>query len=172
MKHLIIVLLISISAFAQEVKTISWDESSVNGKLPLTILKREFEAEHKKADSIVTPDYMQECGSYEEDTYQYYYYKGLKYELDNGVLNFRKLVFRPKSGFFFKHKDFRFDEKTTLKDFEKQYPKGETYDADLGKLKKLKVIVLPTTDPDNEEWRFYFNKGLLVAVECHLPCYG
>lgn len=172
MKYIFLFLFMSITSFAQEVKAISWEESNINGKFPLTILKREFEAVHKKADSIITPDYMLECGSYDEDTYQYYHYKGLKYELDNGVLNFRQLVFQPKAGFFFKHKEFRFDEKTTLKDFEKQYPGGETYDADLGKFKKLKVIVLPTTDPDNEEWRFYFNKGLLVAIECALPCYG
>ena len=172
MKKYLLLLFITFSTFAQNVKTIQWEESSVNGKLPLTILKREFEAVHKKADSIVTPDYMKECGSYDDDTYQYYYYKGLKYELDNGVLNFRQLIFLPKTGFFFKSKDLRFDEKTTLKDFEKQYPGAETYDADLGKFKKLKVIALPTTDPDNEQWHFYFNKGMLIAVECHLPCYG
>jgi hypothetical protein len=172
MKYIVHFLFISVVSYAQDIKTITWEESSINGKLPLTLLRREFEAIYKKADSIVTPDYLTECGSYEDDTYQYFFYKGLKYELDNGVLNFRQLIFYPKSGLFFKYKDFRFDEKTTLKDFEKQYPKGETYDADLGKFKKLKVIVLPVIEDNNEEWRFYFNKGLLVAVECHLPCYG
>ena len=172
MRRILFFIFIVFSSSAQEVRTIAWDESSVNGKFPLTVLKREFETVHKKADSIVTPDYMLECGSYEDDTYQYYYYQGLKYELDNGVLNFRYLVLQPKSGFFFKHRDFRFDEKTTLKDFEKHYPGGETYDGDFGKMKKLKVIVLPTTDPNNEQWHFYFSKGTLVAIECRISCYG
>ncbi len=43
-----LLILITFSVNAQESETISWDEVRINGKLELTISKRDFETIYKK----------------------------------------------------------------------------------------------------------------------------
>lgn len=167
-------LLISLNCFSQETETLSWDAADINGKLELTIARRDFEKIYKKPDSIVTPDYMKECGAYDGDTYQYYYSKGLRYELDNGIMNFRHIVFLPKSGNSFTHKEAIFNEATTLKDFTKFFPDAEKWeDSYFEKEKGLTARQVPSPASDDESlWIFYFKKDRLYAIRWFFPCYG
>jgi len=129
---------------------------------------------YKKADSIVTPDYMKECGAYEEETFQYYYHKGLKYEMDNGVLNFRYVIFKPASPLYFTYKDMRFDGKTKAKDFDKIFPEAENWESnEFENMTRLKAKKVDSNIPDDDSsWIFYFKNGLLVAIQWFYPCYG
>jgi len=160
--------LITFSANAQQNETIDWNEARVNGKLELTISKRDFEAIYKKADSIITPKYEDICGTDEDSHFQYYFYKGLQYELDNGIMNFRQLKLIKKSTLFFTYKGQKLDAATKLDDFAKLFPDG-VKNAD--KTSKEVYIRLDSADiMDDSDWRFTFKNGYLTMIECFFPC--
>lgn len=159
--------LITFSANAQ-IEALNWDEARINGKLDLTISKRDFEAVYKKADKIVTPDYADICGTDEDSNFQYYYYKGLQYELDNGIMNFRKITFDKKSAFFFSYKDKKFDANTKLDDFKALFPEAvKSVDKNAP---EAGFLLSSGSELDDNLWRFTFNKGVLVSIESFFPC--
>lgn len=160
--------LITFSANAQQSEAIDWNEARVNGKLELTISKRDFEAIYKKADSIITPKYEDICGTDEDSRFQYYFYKGLQYELDNGIMNFRQLKLIKKSTLFFTYKGQKLDASTKIEDVAKLFPDG-VKNAD--KTSKEVYIRLDSADVmDDSDWRFTFKNGYLTMIECFFPC--
>jgi len=159
--------LITFSANAQ-IETLNWDEARINGKLELTISKRDFEAVYKKADKIVTPDYADICGSDEDSNFQYYFYKELQYEIDNGIMNFRKITFDKKSSFFFSYKGKKFNANTKLDDLKTLFPEAvKSVDKDAP---EAGFLLGSGSDLDDNLWRFTFKKGVLVAIESFFPC--
>ena len=160
--------LIGFSANAQQKEVINWDEARINGKLELTISKRDFEAVYKKADKIVTPDYTEICGTDADSNFQYYYYKDLQYELDNGIMNFMQINFMKKSTFFFTYKDKRFDGNTRLEDLKTLFP-----EAVMSAVKDndgTGFLLGTGSDIDDNLWRFTFKNGLLVSIEYFAQC--
>jgi len=158
--------LITFSANAQQSNTLNWDDARINGKMELTILKREFETVYKKADKIVTPDYTEICGSDEDSNFQYYHYKNLQYELDNGVMNFMKITFSDKSAFFFTYKDKKFDSTTTLNDLRILFP-----EAGIEKDSHDESFLLDSGSPlDDNLWRFTLKSGKLISIEYFSQC--
>lgn len=160
--------LISLSANAQQKEAINWDEARINGKMELTISKREFEAVYKKADKIVTPDYNEICGSDEDSNFQYCHYKNLQYELDNGIMNFMKITFSKKDSFFFTYKDKRFDSTTTLNDLKTLFPEA-VMSAEKDK-DETSILLGSATNMDDNLWRFTLKNGLLVSIEYFSQC--
>lgn len=160
--------LITFSANAQQKEALNWDEARINGKLELTISKRDFEAVYKKADKIVTPDYAEICGADQDSNFQYYYYKELQYELDNGIMNFMQLTFSKKSTFFFTYKDKKLDGSTKLDDMKSLFPEAvksaEKNDKETG------FVVMSASDVDDNLWRFTFKNGLLASIEYFVQC--
>ena len=163
-----ILILITFSVNAQQSETINWDEVRINGKLELTISKRDFETIYKKADSIVTPDYTEICGADDDSNFQYYYYKGLQYELDNGIMNFRKITFSKKYSFFILYKDKKIDLTTKIDDLNTLFPEAiKNAENNNG----ITSITLKSTDAmDDSEWHFTFKNGYLQSIECFFPC--
>lgn len=170
MKFLYLLLLLPTVLFSQNDDAISWDDATINDKLTLTISKRDFEKVYKKADSIVTPDYNNICGTDESSNFQYYHYKGLQYELDNGIMNFRRITFNKKSGMYFTYKGKRFDASTKLNDLKEVFP-NTVKDIESEKKEQYKYILIePADKADDSEWRFTFKNGYLESVECFFPC--
>lgn len=169
MKYLYFLLtLITFSANAQQNEAVDWNEALINGKLELTISKRDFEATYKKADSIITPKYEDICGTDEDSNFQYYYYKGLKYELDNGIMNFRQVIFSKKSPFSFTYKGQKLDGTTKLDDVAKLFPDAI---KNVDRTQKETSIRLGSADVmDDSDWRFTFKNGYLIMIECFFPC--
>lgn len=170
MKYIYLLLfLASFTANAQDNETISWDAADINGKLKLTTTKREFDAIYKKADSIVSPNPKETCGTEEELAAKHLHYKGVKFEMDNGVLNFRKIDFTKKKGMVFNYKSTKFTESFTLQNFAKAFP---VLSSQLETSKDgNQLIVLKPEDADgNFEWRFYFKKNKLAVIECYFRC--
>ncbi|ALM48293.1 hypothetical protein AMR72_04895 [Flavobacterium psychrophilum] len=163
-----LIALITFSANAQQNEAIDWNEARINGKLELTISKRDFEAIYKKADSIVTPNYEDICGSDEDSRFQYYHYKGLQYELDNGIMNFRQITFGKKNPMFFTYKGQRLDGSTKMDDFAKLFPESaKTGEKDQ---KEIYIVLASSDIMDDSSWRFTFRNGVLAAIECFFPC--
>ncbi|RWW92070.1 hypothetical protein [Flavobacterium cerinum] len=170
MKFLYLLLLVPAALFAQTSESITWDDATINDKLSLTINKRDFEKVYKKADSIVTPDYENICGTDESSNFQYYYYKNLQYELDNGIMNFRQITFSKKTGLYFTYKGQRFDASTRLSDLKALFP-NTVKETESGKNEPYKYILLGSSDQlDDSEWRFTFKNGYLKSIECFFPC--
>lgn len=163
-----ILLFITFSVNAQQIETIDWDEVHINGILELTISKRDFESIYKKADSIITPDYTEICGADEDSNFQYYYYKGLQYELDNGIMNFRKITFSKKYSFFILYKDKKIDLTTKIGDLNTLFPEAiKNAENNNG----IIYITLKSADViDDSEWRFTFQNGHLQYIECFFSC--
>lgn len=170
MKFLYLLLLVPVTLFAQTSEFITWDDATINDKLPLTINKRDFEKVYKKADSIATPDYENICGTDESSNFQYYYYKNLQYELDNGIMNFRQITFSKKAGLYFTYKGQRFDASTRLSNLKTLFP-NTVKETEGGKNESYKYILLDSSDQlDDSEWRFTFKNGYLESIECFFPC--
>lgn len=156
---------------AQQTEAISWDDARINDKLELTTSKRDFEKFYK-ADNITTPEIDPFCELPNDDRTQYLYYKGLCFEIDNGVMNFRHILFEKKDKLFFTHKGIRFDNTTKLSDFIKLFPNAAMNIEDYENMDGVgKLIVLPSSNPvDENEWRFYFKGDKLISIECHFSC--
>lgn len=172
MKFLYLLLLVPAALFSQTSETISWDDATINDKLTLTISKRDFEKVYKKADSIVTPDYENICGTDESSNFTYYHYKGLQYELDNGIMNFRQITFDKKTGLYFTYKGQRFDSTTRLSDLKSLFPNTvKEKEMEQGKSETYKYLLFDSFDKlDDNEWRFIFKNGYLKTIECYFPC--
>ena len=160
--------LITFSVNAQQKEELNWDEARINGKLELTISKRDFEHIYKKADKIVTPDYTDICGADQDSNFQYYYYKDLKYELDNGIMNFIKITFSKKSTFFFTYKGKKLDGTTKLEDLNSLFPEA-VISVDKN-AKENGFLVASGIALDDNLWSFTFKNGLLVSIEYFVQC--
>lgn len=170
MKHIqFLLLFFSVSLFAQETETFSWDAATINDKLHLTIRKNEFDAIYKKADSIAAPQPRETCGTEEELAAKFLHYKGVTFELDNGILNFRKIDFSKKKAMSLLYKGTKFNENFTLEAYRKLFPQSA---ANLEETEGgLQLAILKPDENTNDfEWRFYFGKGKLVKAECWFPC--
>ncbi|OYQ45378.1 hypothetical protein CHU92_02015 [Flavobacterium cyanobacteriorum] len=166
--HYYLVLLFTLLMQAQEKETFSWDAATVNGKLNLTLPKREFDAVYKKADSIVAPRPAETCGTEEELQAKFLHYKGVKFELDNGMLNFRSIDFRKKKGMYMLYKGTKFNENYTLDAFTSQFPIAAA--ALVNKSDTHVATLKPDEAESSFEWKFYFSKGKLQIIECRFPC--
>ena len=164
-------LLLALPALAQT-ETISWDDATISNKLTLTVAKREFDKIYKKADSIVKPDYTKVCGADADSSFEYVYYKGLMFEMDNGIMNFRQINLSPvpKAPLFFVHKGITFNGNTKLADVQKLFPNAGAAVHD-SEDKVYKIIKLdPAEAGDDSEWLFYFKNGKLAIIECKFSC--
>lgn len=169
---LALTLLFTFSAHAQD-EAFSWETAKVSNKLPLTVAYGEFQKIYKKADSIVAPKPGQTCGTADEATVKMVYYKGARYEMDNGVMNFRELDFAPRKNMYFQQKDDWFDHTTTLKSFSKTYPDAALimvteYDEN-DEATEIISLMPPEAEADCE-WKFYFRGGKLKRIECEFSC--
>lgn len=170
MKYIYLLLfLATFAANAQDNETISWDAADINGKLKLTTTKREFDAIYKKADSIVSPNPKETCGTEEELAAKFLHYKGVKFEMDNGVLNFRKIDFTKKKGMVFNYKGTKFTENFTMQNFAKAFPVLASQ-LEFSKGGNQMVMIKPEDADGGFEWRFYFSKGKLTVIECYFRC--
>ncbi|MEL1244088.1 hypothetical protein AAEO56_07450 [Flavobacterium sp. DGU11] len=174
MKYLLyIILFLSLPIFSQDIEGISWDEAKISDKMTLTLSKAEFDKRFKKADSITDPTDKEICGREEEATVKMVHYKGAKFELDNGIMNFRSIDFTKNRNTWFSIKDNWFDRTTTLKSFTKDFPASASFvedvtDAD-GDILEM-VAILPKGTTEDYEWRFYFRDEKLIFLECWFPC--
>jgi hypothetical protein len=167
----LLLLLVSFTSFSQSVETLSWDAASLNDKVKLTLRKTEFEAIYKKADSIVTPKPGETCGTEEELDAKFYFYKGVKFELDNGILNFRRIDFTARKGMYLSYKGTKFNENYTLATLRGQFPGAWSVTPEQQPGETLQMVKLkPELATEDFEWHFYFNKGKLQAIECWFPC--
>ncbi len=171
----IIVCFLTTCGYSQDEELFSWETAKVNNKLPLTLTYKEFEGVYKKkADSITAPLPEQICGTEAEKSAKMVYYRGARYEMDNGVMNFRELDFSPRKNMFFQQKDDWFDHTTTLKGFGKTYPIAvsaaeEEQDEDDTEPWRV-VTLLPQEKELGCLWLFYFKKGKLKKIKCEFSC--
>lgn len=167
---LYILLLLPFFISAQDIETLSWKEATVSNKIPLTIPKADFDKKYK-TDSISIPEPTETCGR--DGTSQIVNYKGVKYELSNGLLNFRKIDFRKRRNMWLAFEDDWFDHTTTLKSFQKTYPEAaamaDEYQDEDGNLYEL-ISIMPGKDKNDFEWHFFFAEGKLQFIECFLYC--
>ncbi len=171
--YTLLLLLLSLSLYSQDIETLSWDEAKISDRIAMTISKAEFDKRFKKADSITVPTPDEICGREDEANVQMVHYKGAKYELDNGIMNFRSVDFTKNRNTYFSIKDDWFDRTTTLKSFSKTYPGASAFIEDVEGEEEGELLEMITLLPDSAEeyeWRFYFKDEKLKSVECRFSC--
>lgn len=162
---------ITFSANAQQSETINWDDARINDKLELTILKRDFEKAVKGSGTLVKPEAQELCGNDEDLDIMFYNYKGVTYEMDNGVLNFRRILFDKKTGIYFTYKNIRFDWTTTVQDLFKVIDKQATSASEREFRNEGTCIVITLNNKSDEgEWQFHFKNGKLASIHCVFSC--
>lgn len=163
--------LIAFSANAQQLQTLNWDDAKINGKLELTILKRDFEKAVKGIGTIITPYPDEVCNNDPELDIKLYYFRTTKYELDNGVLNFRRLFLDKKAGYYFTYKDVRLDWNTTTEDLFRFIDVNATTSSE-NQLKFEGTVLIISLDnkTDEGEWQFHFKNGKLNSIHCVFDC--
>jgi hypothetical protein len=162
--------LIAFSANAQQIQTLNWDDARINGNLELTILKRDFEKAVKGIGTIAKPAAEDVCANNEELDIQFYSYKGLTYEIDNGVLNFRRVLFDKKSGIYFLYKDIKFDGTSTPATLFSLINKEATTSTEKDTPKGKYIIISLDEKSDEGQWQFHFKDGKLVSIHCIFNC--
>lgn len=173
MKLRLLFLLLPLFGFAQNNELFSWDTALVSNKIPMTISLTDFQKAYKRADSITAPKPGQTCGTADEENVKMVYYKGARYELDNGIMNFRELDLSPKKNMYFQQKDDWFDQTTTLKSFSKTYPDAALIlvtEYDENDVATEIVSLMPAETDADCEWKFYFRGGKLKRIECEFSC--
>lgn len=167
---LYILIFFPLSLLAQDIESLSWKEATVSNRIPLTIPKAEFDRKYK-TDSISVPEPEETCGR--DADAKIINHKGVKYELNDGVLSFRKIDFRKRRNMWLAFENDWFDHTTTLKSFQKTYPNAaamaDEYEDEDGNVYEL-ISLLPTKDKNDFEWHFYFANGKLQFIECFLYC--
>lgn len=152
---------------------INWDEATINNKLTLTISKRDLEAIYKKDYAITDPvPEFDTCGTEDEANVKMLYYKGVVFELDNNMLNFRRILFDKKNaGVFFTYKKSRFDETMTLDTFRKLFGNAEKIvDTFMHNLGKQITMSVPDSQNADDSWEFRFLNDKLKSVHYKFSC--
>jgi hypothetical protein len=172
LKLLSVLFLFAVTCHAQD-ETFSWETAKVSNKLPLTVAYGEFQKIYKKADSIAAPLPGQTCGTADEEKVQMVYYKGARYEMDNGVMNFRELDLTLRKNMYMQQKDDWFDHTTTLKSFSKTYPDAALImvtEYDDNEDATQVISLLPPEAEADCEWKFYFKNNKLQRIVCEFSC--
>ena len=166
-------ILFSLPVLAQGQEGMSWEESSINDKIKLTISLSEFEDRYKKADSIADALTHEFCNPKDAVDVKMLYYKGIKFELKNGMLNFRSIDFSKRRAMYFAIDGDWFDHTTSLKSLSRSFPEAtqyvEDYENEDGEEFK-RVIVFPKDLSKNYDWNFDFKNGKLHSIEFHQGC--
>lgn len=163
--------LMTLSANAQQSSTLNWDDARINGKMELTILKRDFEKAVKGIGTIITPNPEEICDNNEELDIKFYYFKGITYELDNGVLNFRHLLLDKKNGFYFTYKNVRLDWNTTTEDLFRIIDVNHTTSSENERKNEGTYLIISLDNKTDEgEWQFHFKEGKLTSIHCVFDC--
>lgn len=166
-------LLFAMPLLAQDNEGISWNESSINDKIKLTISHEEFIQRYKKADSIVDAVASDLCPGKDAAAIKMLYYRGVKFELENGMLNFRSIDFSKRKAMYFAIDGDWFDHTVSLKMIAKSFPEAsqfiEDHETDEGEQFK-RLIVFPRDLSQSYEWIFDFKNGRLRSIEYHDGC--
>lgn len=166
-------ILLSLPVLAQKQEGISWEESSINDKIKLTISLSEFEDRYKKADSIVDASPDELCDPKEVANIKMLYYKGIKFELKNGMLNFRSIDFSKRKAMYFAIDGDWFDHTTSLKSLSRSFPEATQYVEDYENedgIEFKRVIVFPKDLSKDYDWNFDFKNGKLQSIEYRQGC--
>lgn len=153
---------------AQDNEGINWEEAGINEKIKLKISLADFEEYYKKADSTATV-YRYSCEEKKEQETQFFYYKGVAFELIDNNLYFRNIDFTVRKAMYFDIKDDWFDHTTKLKSFYRSFPEQsqfieDVYDENTRK-EYQRIIIFPRNLSEDYEWNFNFKDGKLVSIE-------
>ena len=166
-------LLCGLSAYCQDIETLSWKTTTMNDRIALTVPLKEFQKMGREADSITDATSDDLCGLKNMQDAKLYYFKGVKYILHNDTLTFRSVDFSPRRRMYLATEKDWFDHTTTFKNFAKTYPGSAAYpdyleDEEGGDFDMY--TMLPEEAIDKSEWRFYFREGKLHHIEYWSPC--
>lgn len=160
------IVLFTLPIYSQKNEGINWSEASISEKIKLSISIAEFEDRYKKADSIIDV-IIDTCPDLKTVAGQYYYYKGVCFEKDNDMLNFRSVDFSVRKRMYFAIDDDWFDHTTTLKSFERSFPEQSQYVEDYYDEydnEFQRVVIFPRDLSEQYEWNFYFKDNKLHSI--------
>lgn len=166
-------ILFSLPGIAQDNEGISWGEVRINDKIQLKISQSEFERRYKKADSIVDAVSSDVCPGKDVANIKMYYYRGIKFELENGMLTFRSIDFTKRKAMYFAIDGDWFDHTTSLRSMSKSFPEASKYVEDMEDEEGeefQRIVIFPRNMADDYDWNFDFKNGKLQSIEYTGSC--
>ena len=167
-----LLMLICFTASAQN-EYMSWDDLSINQKIPLTISKKDFDKKYQGKYEILPAEPGETCKS-NKNGVEIIDYKGAHFEVVGDSLQFRNIDFSLRRNMYIQFgKDDWFDHTTTIKYFKKAYPitggMSEEYIDENGETAEMLTFFAEDKDAPYE-WRLYFTNGKLESMECFMYC--
>lgn len=166
--YFFLLFIFTLPVFAQGTEGIAWEEVYINDKIKLTVSQSDFEKRYKKADSISDAFDEDICPGKVLEDIKMYYYRGIKYELENGTLNFRSIDFTKRKAMYFAIEGDWFDHTTSLKSFHRSFPEESKYVEDLedeNGEEFQRIVIFPKNMAAAYEWNFDFKNGKLRSIE-------
>ncbi|KAF2516883.1 hypothetical protein E0W68_11755 [Flavobacterium salilacus subsp. salilacus] len=173
MRLYILLLMFTCLGVSAQNEYMSWEDLSINKKIPLTISKKDFDKKYEGKYEVI-PTEPQETCSADKSNVVIIDYKGVHFEVVGDTLQFRSIDFSQRRNMYIQFRDDDwFDHTTTLKYFKKAYPiigdMSEEYIDENGEVAEI-LTFFPEDKNAPYEWRLYFTNGKLEFMECFLYC--
>jgi len=152
---------------------ISYSTVMINGKLPLDSRYAEFLKVVGKPDSLVDSNLEMDCPFFEENHYQYVHFQGNLFYLVNDTAVFREIDFRRRPDLALKTPAITLNNKTTLEEVQKLYPKSVSKIRTIESSAYLDLQLVDVGASKAYEdawWILFFKDKKLVMVEMYMPC--
>jgi hypothetical protein len=150
---------------------IDWDSIRINGKLPVVSSPKLLYATLGKPDSLVIPDTVNNCISYDKP-FKYAYFNGSSFEVYSDVVEMSTLNFR-QPGITLTAGKLTLSNNTTLAYIQKFFPKAVKAQSSviLDTFEKVISISVDTgKTPSDGAWILMFKNGKLVQMDYWMPC--
>lgn len=153
---------------------LDWTAARINGQLPLQSTPQAVWQLLGRPDSLVTPDWGQECVSFFSRTFRRGYVRGTVVEVygDTAVVTSLDLQHQPHLTLHAGR--LRLSYATTLTELAKFFPQSVRRQGpiDAYELGQVTEVSLPVSRAlvDEDRWRLLFKNGRLVRIDYWMPC--
>ena len=148
------------------IDSMDFDSFRINGDLPLTGRKSDFEkglGMPLKVEKVITEE---QCVTFWNETDSFVYFEGIKCESKKDSLVVMLVNFQERKMCFLTYKTVRFSAQTTLEDMKKICPSIQPYDIAEGKI----VVAIKVCVASDDKFLFIFKNGKLIDFEYFMPC--
>lgn len=161
------------AALPDTTEYLDWAAARINGRLPLQSSPQAVWQELGRPDSLVTPDWSQECVSFFDRNFRRGYVRGATVEVYGDTAVVTSLDLQRQPTLTLHAGSLRLSHSTTLPELARAFPRevsrqGSHDDDYLGPV--VEVTLFPGLAPSDDRWRLLFKNGRLARIDYWMPC--
>jgi len=154
---------------SNKTECLDWESIKLNGTIPMLSGFKQTVKELGKPDSIVPQKNRSiRTSFFNNQKWNYCYFRGLEFEQSNDRLAFRSVDFRINTALFLKSDKISLDYATTLADFKKVFPKAGSNELHHTAMDEyIAVDINAAKDGKDDQWMLTFsaNGNNLLKIE-------